>query len=113
VHDFLIAELGRAASYRVYDLAANTGWANVGIDNDTGRHSPCRLYAVGGRTSAAFVILWQGACLLPQMAAAAMVRACVCSEAEMASINIKRADFHGEWNYTIAPTDQLCEALVS
>jgi hypothetical protein len=31
----------------------------------------------------------------------------------MASINIKRADFHGEWNYTIAPTSQLREALVS
>ena len=37
----------------------------------------------------------------------------VVSEAEMASINIKRADFHGEWNYTIAPADQLREAVVS
>ena len=37
----------------------------------------------------------------------------VVSEAEMASINIKRADFPGEWNYTIAPSDQLCKALVS
>jgi hypothetical protein len=24
---------------------------------------------------------------------------------EMASLNIKRADFHGEWNYTIASID--------
>ena len=24
---------------------------------------------------------------------------------EMAAINIKRADFHGEWNYTISPND--------
>jgi hypothetical protein len=37
----------------------------------------------------------------------------VVSEAEMASINIKRADFHGEWNYTIAPSDQLRDAIVS
>jgi len=37
----------------------------------------------------------------------------VVSEAEMASINIKRADFHREWNYAIAPSDQLCEAIVS
>jgi hypothetical protein len=29
----------------------------------------------------------------------------VVSDAEMAAINIKRADFHGEWNYTISPND--------
>ena len=27
------------------------------------------------------------------------------SDAEMAAINLKRAEFHGEWNYTISPTD--------
>jgi hypothetical protein len=27
----------------------------------------------------------------------------VVSDAEMAAINIKRAEFHGEWNYTISP----------
>jgi hypothetical protein len=27
----------------------------------------------------------------------------IVSDAEMASINITRADFHGEWNYTISP----------
>ena len=25
---------------------------------------------------------------------------------EMAALNIKRAEFHGEWNYTIAPSNQ-------
>jgi hypothetical protein len=25
------------------------------------------------------------------------------SDAEMAKLNIKHADFHGEWNYTIKP----------
>ena len=35
VHDFLIKELGRAVPYGVYDLAANAGWVNVGIDHDT------------------------------------------------------------------------------
>ena len=35
VHDFLIKELGRAVPYGIYDLAANAGWVNVGIDNDT------------------------------------------------------------------------------
>jgi hypothetical protein len=27
----------------------------------------------------------------------------VVSDAEMAALNIKRAQFHGEWNYTISP----------
>jgi Rhodopirellula transposase DDE domain len=31
----------------------------------------------------------------------------VVSDAEMAAINIKRAEFHGEWNYTISPNDDL------
>jgi hypothetical protein len=35
VHDFLIEELGRAATYGVYDLAANAGWVSVGMNNDT------------------------------------------------------------------------------
>ncbi len=26
------------------------------------------------------------------------------AEAQLAAVNLKRADFHGEWNYTILPT---------
>jgi hypothetical protein len=29
----------------------------------------------------------------------------VVSDANMAAINLKRAEFHGEWNYTISPND--------
>ncbi len=29
----------------------------------------------------------------------------VVSDADMAAINLKRAEFHGEWNYTISPND--------
>jgi hypothetical protein len=35
VHDFQIPELGKVAPYGVYDIAANQGWVNVGIDADT------------------------------------------------------------------------------
>jgi transposase len=35
VHDFPLPELGRAAPYGIYDLAANAGWVSVGIDHDT------------------------------------------------------------------------------
>jgi hypothetical protein len=34
------------------------------------------------------------------------------SDAEMHQINLIRADFHGEWNYTIAPTRQSDRVLV-
>jgi len=35
VHDFKIPELGKVAPYGIYDIAANTGWINLGIDHDT------------------------------------------------------------------------------
>ena len=35
MHDFLIKELGRAVPYGIYDLATNTGWVSVGMNNDT------------------------------------------------------------------------------
>ena len=34
-HDFPGDALGRALPYGIYDLAANTGWVNVGTDHDT------------------------------------------------------------------------------
>jgi transposase len=34
-HDFPDSELGKAVPYGVYDVAANTGWVNVGTDHDT------------------------------------------------------------------------------
>jgi hypothetical protein len=35
VHDFVIPELGKAVPYGVYDIAANAGWVNLGINHDT------------------------------------------------------------------------------
>ena len=35
VHDFKDPELGKAIPYGIYDLAADQGWVNVGIDHDT------------------------------------------------------------------------------
>jgi hypothetical protein len=34
-HDFPDQALGKAIPYGIYDLAANTGWVNVGVDHDT------------------------------------------------------------------------------
>ena len=54
VHDFVDPELGRAAPYGVYDLAQNTGWVSVGVDNDTASFAVETIrrwwYAVGSET---------------------------------------------------------------
>jgi transposase len=34
-HDFPDPDLGKAIPYGIYDVAANTGWVNVGTDHDT------------------------------------------------------------------------------
>ena len=48
VHDFLIKELGRAVPYGVYDLAADKGWINVGIDHDTAAFAVATIRRWGG-----------------------------------------------------------------
>ncbi len=35
VHDFVDPDLGKVVPYGIYDLSANNGWVNVGIDHDT------------------------------------------------------------------------------
>ena len=33
------------------------------------------------------------------------------SDKELAKVNIKREDFHGEWNYTIEPSDENAQVI--
>ena len=195
VHDFLIKDLGRAVPYGIYDLAANTGWVNVGIDNDTaafavqtirrwwqdvgGVRYPLAkrllITADGGGSNGSRVRLWKRELqrLADELGISIEVRhlppgtskwnklehrlfsfitqnwrakplvsyrvivdliaatttetglkvyceldvnrypkGILVSDDEMAGLNIQRADFHGEWNYTIAPSNQT-EALIS
>jgi transposase len=195
VHDFLIKDLGRAVPYGIYDLAANTGWVNVGIDNDTaafavqtirrwwqdvgGVRYPLAkrllITADGGGSNGSRVRLWKrelqrladelgisievrhlppgtskwnkiehrlfsfitqnwrakplvsyrvivdliaatttetGLKVYCELNANSYPKGIVVSDDEMASLNIQRADFHGEWNYTIAPSNQT-EAFIS
>jgi hypothetical protein len=195
VHDFLIKDLGRAVPYGIYDLAANTGWVNVGIDNDTaafavqtirrwwqdvgGVRYPLAkrllITADGGGSNGSRVRLWKrelqrladelgisievrhlppgtskwnkiehrlfsfitqnwrakplvsyrvivdliaatttetGVKVYCELDANSYPKGILVSDDEMASLNIQRADFHGEWNYTIAPSNQT-EAFIS
>lgn len=186
VHDFAIAGLGKVAPYGVYDIAANTGWINLGITHDTAafavesirrwwqelgqaRYSQAQQLLItadcGGSNGArvrlwkielqrladetglaitvahlppgtskwnriehrlfAFITQnWRGKPLLThevvvQLIAATKTRKGLTvqcridqtayekgikvSDAEMATLNIRPADFHGEWNYTFTP----------
>jgi hypothetical protein len=186
VHDFLIKELGRAVPYGVYDLAANAGWVNLGINHDTAAfavHSIRRWWqeigrarypnatqllitADGGGSNGSRVRLWKRELqtladelgikivvhhlppgtskwnkiehrlfsfisqnwraqplvsyrVIVDLIAATTTKTgltvrceidhnlypkgITVSDAEMAGINITHHEFHGEWNYTIAP----------
>jgi len=186
VHDFVIPDLGKVAPYGGYDIAANSGWVNLGITSDAaafavesirrwwhefGRSrdpSADRLLITadrGGSNGArvrlwkpelqtladqtglsitvahlppgtskwnriehrlfAFITQnWRGKPLLTHQVIVqliASIRTAKCltvkcrldentydkgikvSDAEMAKLNIRPAEFHGEWNYTIEP----------
>jgi hypothetical protein len=188
VHDFAIPELGKVAPYGVYDIAANAGWINLGIDHDTAAFAvesirrwwqelgkarypnakrllitaDCggsngvrvrlwkrELQRLANQTGIAITVAhlppgtskwnkiehrlfafitqnWRGKPLVShqviiQLIAATTTRTgltvqcrldpnsypkgVVVSDAEMAAINLDTADFHGEWNYTIAPSN--------
>jgi len=186
VHDFMIPELGKAVPYGVYDIAANIGWVNLGINHDTAAFAVESIrrwwYELGsprypaatrllinadcGGSNGARVRLWKRelqvladelgiaitVCHLPpgtskwnkiehrlfafitqnwrgkpllsheviiQLIANTTTKtglnvACridtntyekglKISDAEMATLNLQPKNFHGEWNYTIAP----------
>jgi hypothetical protein len=195
VHDFLIQELGRAVPYGVYDLAANTGWVSVGMDNDTAAFAAqtirrwwqevgCLRYpwakrlvitADGGGSNSSRGRLWKlelqrladelglsievhhlppgtskwnkiehrlfsfisqnwrakplvsyrvivdliaatttktGLKVLCELDTNKYPKGIAVSDAEMENLNIRRAEFHGEWNYTIDPSTQTNNSLI-
>jgi hypothetical protein len=196
VHDFLIAELGRAVPYGIYDMAADAGWVSVGMDHDTsafavhtirrwwneiGRpryQTATRLVitADGGGSNGSRVRLWKrelqrladelgidivvhhlppgtskwnkiehrlfsfitmnwkaqplvsyrvivelisatttktGLTVRCELDSNAYPKGIVVSDREMASLNIKRDSFRGEWNYTIQPRTPEVRAVDS
>ena len=186
VHDFIIPELGKVAPYGVYDIAANTGWINLGITSDTAafavesirrwwnelghaRYQDARQILItadcGGSNGArvrlwkvelqkladetglsitvahlppgtskwnriehrlfAFITQnWRGKPLVTHEVIVQLIantttktglsvqcrldendyeKGIKVSAADMAALNLIQAEFHGEWNYTIAP----------
>jgi len=189
VHDFVIAENGKASPYGVYDITQNVGWVSVGTDHDTaafavstirdwwysmgkvlynGDSAASRLLitADGGGSNGSRVRLWKQqlqclsnetglsitVCHLPpgtskwnkiehrlfsyitqnwrgkpltsHEAIVSLIAATTTKQGlkvhaeldtrcypcgikigdeEMAQINLRRHEFHGEWNYTISP----------
>jgi Rhodopirellula transposase DDE domain len=186
VHDFEIKGLGKVAPYGVYDMAANEGWVNVGIDGDTGAFAvesirrwwqrlgqgrypdaqqltitadcggsngarvrlwKLELQRLADETGLAITVShlppgtskwnriehrlfayisqnWRGKPLVSHQVIVQLIggtttesgltvtcdidqnlypKGVKVTDAEMATINIERHSFHGEWNYTIRP----------
>lgn len=186
VHDFAIPGLGKVAPYGVYDMAANTGWINLGITHDTAAFAvesirrwwqelgearypqakqllitadcggsngarvrlwKTELQQLADQTGLAITVAhlppgtskwnriehrlfafitqnWRGKPLLTHEVIVQLISATKTgkgltvqcridrtaydkgikvSDAEMAALNIKPADFHGDWNYTFTP----------
>jgi hypothetical protein len=62
MHGFKIPELGKVAPYGVYDIAANQGWVNVGIDAETGAFAVASCLTITadcGGSNGARVKLWK------------------------------------------------------
>ena len=196
VHDFLIAELGRAVPYGIYDLAANAGWVSVGVDHDTAafavqairrwwhdtgatRYPDARCLTItadGGGSNASRSRLWKhelqalanelgigiavhhlppgtskwnkiehrlfsfismnwrarplvsyrvivdlisatttdtGLTVHCELDTRRYPKGLTVTDQEMATINISRAEFHGEWNYEIRPNNRSDHAVDS
>lgn len=191
VHDFVIPELGKVSPYGVYDIAANTGWINLGMTSDTAafavesirrwwfelgqaRYKRARQILItadcGGSNGArvrlwkselqkladqtrlsitvahlppgtskwnriehrlfAFITQnWRGKPLVTHEVIIQLIantttttgltvqcrldkndyeKGVKVSDADMAALNIAPSNFHGEWNYTIAPRRKRC-----
>ena len=44
-HDFKDKDLGRVVPYGVYDIADDSGWVSVGIDNDTAQFAVSSIHS--------------------------------------------------------------------
>ena len=84
--------------YGAYDIAAYAGWVSVGIDHDTAAFAVNSISA-GGTSSAGHAMPRPPAGLDQNRYA----KGIIVSDAEMATINITRANFHGDWNCAISP----------
>ena len=190
VHDFAVPELGKVAPYGVYDIAANTGWINLGITSDTATFAvesirrwwhelgharypdakrllitadcggsngarvrlwKTELQTLADETGLAITVThlppgtskwnriehrlfafitqnWRGKPLLTHQVIVQLIASTTTqtgltvqcrldhnlyqkgtkvSDDQIASLNITTANFHGEWNYTIAPRNPL------
>ena len=190
VHDFVIADQGKAIPYGVYDLTRDEGWVSVGIDHDTASFaaraierwwalmgqpvypeatsllitadgggsngSRLRLWKwelqqLANRTGLSITVChfppgtskwnkiehrlfshiamnWRGKPLVSLAAIVSLIASTktetglhvhseidrghyptgvVVTDEQMASIDLEKHDFHGEWNYTIRPEGQV------
>ena len=100
IHDFLIKELGRA-------VPGTSKWNKIehrlfSFISQNWRAQPLVSYRVIVDLISATTTK-TGLTVRCELDTGQYPNGIVVSDAEMAAINIKRAEFRGEWNYTISP----------
>ena len=111
VHDFLDAEFGKAIPYGVYDISENQGWVSAGIDHELShitrnwRGRPLVSHDVIIKLIAN-TTAHTGLKILVGLDTGKYPTGIAVTDEELAELNLKRADFHGEWNYKLLP---LCK----
>jgi hypothetical protein len=126
-HDFPDPDLGKANPYGVYDQGANIGWVSVGTDHDTVEFAVESIRRwwnkIEHRMFSHITMNWRGRPLVsyetivnliesttPQAGLAINAELDVnpyekgirVSDGELEMVNLTKAEFHGEWNYSIA-----------
>lgn len=132
-HDFPDRELGRAVPYGIYDVAANTGWVNVGTDHDTAAFavesirrwwngagqatyptaSRLLITADAGGSNGYRTRTWKtelarfaaetGLTVHAELDTTKYPTGIQVSDDEIAALPLTRHRFHGDWNYTLHP----------
>jgi hypothetical protein len=98
VYDFVDKDLGRAKPYGVYGIANNLGWVSGGTDHDTAS------FAVSTSRRWWFEMVKE---LYPGVRELLITAdgGIKITDEEIETVRIFREDFHGEWNYSILPTE--------
>ena len=128
-HDFPSDAEGKAIPFGVYDIAANEGYVNVGITAETAQLAVASIQAwwqdLGRALFCHITQNWRGRPLVSYEVVINSIAATTTSkglkvyarldehdypkkiqvtDAELAAVNLKRGEFHPEWNYSIAPS---------
>jgi hypothetical protein len=137
VYEYRSIADGKAIPYDIYDLVQNSGFVNVGIDHETAAFAVegiSKWNKIEHRLFSYISINWRGKPLTSLETIIELISHTTTEEGltvtavkdaniyptgikvsdeDMATLNISRNSFHGEWNYTIHPQYTIVGTSIS